>query len=180
MTHVGAMGGTLDLVPMSSSIITRMYSQLAADADTRPSANRSMMKLAVLAYHAWPALTPLVGRCAGHVHLTAPSACSWIWPSFNCGFWCTISAVSPTGASFVINSRNSKLVLPYKPACQRAFYLPYLDMIATSAPRGKPLAHSGGVHITFSSRSAISSGRSVSNTISSCTCNTTSSSWRSA
>jgi hypothetical protein len=37
-------------------------------------------------------------------------------------------------------------VLQLKPACQRAFYLPYTDMIATSASRGKPLAHSGGIH----------------------------------
>jgi hypothetical protein len=134
----------------------------------------------VLPYHAWPAFTPLLGRYAGHVHLTAPSACSWIAPSLSCGFWCTISAVSPVGARFVIKSRNSKLLLLFKPACQRAFYLPYRDMIATSAPRGKPLAHAGGVHITRFSSSAISCGRSVSMTTSSCTCNTTSSSWRSA
>ena len=76
MTHVGAMGGTLDLVPMSSSIITRMYSQLAALADTRPSTKRSIMKLAVLPYHASLALVPLLGKYAGHVHLTAPSAWS--------------------------------------------------------------------------------------------------------
>jgi hypothetical protein len=38
MIQVGASGGVLDLVPMSSSTITKaMYSQLAADADTRPS-----------------------------------------------------------------------------------------------------------------------------------------------
>ena len=86
MIQVGASGGVLDLVPMSSSIITKMYSQLTADADTRPSVKRSMMKLAVLPYHAWPALVPLVGRYAGHVHLTAPSAWSWISPFFNCGF----------------------------------------------------------------------------------------------
>ena len=169
MIHVGSNGGVLDLVPMSSSIITRMYSQLTADADTRPSAKRSTIKLAVLPYHASLALVPLVGRYAGHVHLTAPSACSWIAPSFSCGFCLTINAVSPVGASFVIKSKKSKLVLPYKPACQRAFYLPYTDMIATSAPRGKPSAQLGGVHITRFSFSAISCGLSVSNTISSCT-----------
>ena len=86
MIHVGSSGGTLDLVPMSSSIITKMYSQLAADADTRPSTKRSMMKLAVLPYHAWPGLVPLLGRYAGHVALTAPSAWNCIWPSLICGF----------------------------------------------------------------------------------------------
>ena len=52
MIQVGSSGGVLDLVPMSSSIITKMYSQLAADADTRPVSKRSMMKLAVLPYQA--------------------------------------------------------------------------------------------------------------------------------
>jgi SNF2 family DNA or RNA helicase len=53
--HVGARGGVFDLVPMSSSIIKRTNSQLAADADTRPSSKRSMINDAVLMYHASPA-----------------------------------------------------------------------------------------------------------------------------
>ena len=62
MIQVGGSGGVLDLVPMSSSTITAQYSQLADDADTRPSSKRSTMNEAVLPYHASPSRTPCDGR----------------------------------------------------------------------------------------------------------------------
>ena len=74
MIHVGGRGGVLLLVPMSSSIITKMYSQLAALALTWPSLKRSTIKLAVLPYHDSPALVRWLGKNAGQVALTAPSA----------------------------------------------------------------------------------------------------------
>ena len=74
MIQVGAKGGVLLLVPMSSSIMTRMYSQLAALALTWPSLKRSTIKLAVLPYQDWPGLILCVGKKAGQVALTAPSA----------------------------------------------------------------------------------------------------------
>jgi hypothetical protein len=57
MIHVGGRLGRLGAFkgsPTSSSTMTSTYSQLAADADGLPSVKRSMMKLAVLPYHAWP------------------------------------------------------------------------------------------------------------------------------
>ena len=72
MIHVGASGGVLDFVPMSSSTKKATRSQLAALADTWPSIKRLMMKQPVLAYQA-PSLLYRSGRKAGQVHLTAPS-----------------------------------------------------------------------------------------------------------
>ena len=91
MIHVGASGGVLLLVPMSSSTITKTYSQFAAAALTR-SPMRSLMKLAVFAYQA-PSRRLALGRNAGQVALRAPSA----WYCTGCkGFCRTYSSVSPS------------------------------------------------------------------------------------
>jgi hypothetical protein len=81
MIHVGGKGGVLLFVPMSSSIITKQCVQFDADADTRPSTKREMIKLPVLQYHeASP--RHLSGVYAGHV----------------LPFCFTINAVSPSAA----------------------------------------------------------------------------------
>ena len=74
MIQVGGRGGVLLLVPMSSSIITKMYSQLAALALTWPSLKRSTIKLAVLPYHDSPCLILWLGRYAGQVAFMTPLA----------------------------------------------------------------------------------------------------------
>ena len=99
MRQVGASGGAFDFVPTSSSTSTKAYSQLAALAETLPSSNRSMMKLPVLPYQAWPGAVPREARNAGQVHFIVPSACCCISPSTMRGFCRTMSAVSPCGAS---------------------------------------------------------------------------------
>ena len=86
MIQVGARGGVFALVPTSSSIITRTYSQLAADADGWPSLKRSTMKDPVLAYHDPPSFRRLDGRKAGQVYFGVPSACSACWPSRRTAF----------------------------------------------------------------------------------------------
>ena len=59
------------------------------------------MNDAVFPYHASPPARRLsLGRKAGHVALTAPSACSSIVPSLlRRGVWRTNKNVSPSGAS---------------------------------------------------------------------------------
>ena len=106
MIHVGGRGGTLALVPTSSSIITRTYSQLADEADGWPSLNRSKMKEPVLAYQA-PSPFRLDGRNAGQVYFGDPSACSTCAPSRMTGFCLTTSSVSRCGARLSRNSMNS-------------------------------------------------------------------------
>ena len=90
MIQVGASGGTLDFVPMSSSTMTSTYLQQLALA-VRPAVMRSKMKLPVLPYHASPALRAAVGNWGIHAFF----------------FCCTISAVSPSGANAARNSTKS-------------------------------------------------------------------------
>ena len=74
MIHVGASGGSLDLVPMSSSIMNRTYSTFSDLADGLPSTKRSTMNDPVLTYHASPGLMlALAGRNDGKVAFGAPS-----------------------------------------------------------------------------------------------------------
>ena len=98
MTHVGGRGGTLALVPTSSNIITKTYSQQAVDALGLPSMNRSTMKEPVLAYQA-PSPFIRDGRNAGQVYFGVPSACVACAPSRMTGFCLATSRVSPVGAS---------------------------------------------------------------------------------
>ena len=56
MIHVGGSAGSFDLVPMSSSIMNRTYSQCSRLALGLPSGKRSMMNEPVLIYHASPSL----------------------------------------------------------------------------------------------------------------------------
>jgi len=111
ITQVGGSGGCWDLVPMSSSTITKTYSQAAALADGLPSMNRPLMKLAVLPYQASPLRGLRDGRNDGHVALTAPSAWTWIWPlSSKRGTCRTIRAVSPSSAGARLANHWTNLV----------------------------------------------------------------------
>ena len=75
MIHVGASGGVLDLVPMSSNIIANTYSTWCLDADGLFLSRRSIMYEPVLPNHACPSLTRLgFGKNDGQVALIAPSA----------------------------------------------------------------------------------------------------------
>ena len=56
MIHVGFIGGVFDLVPTSSSIMNRTYSQFSPLAPGLPSLKRSTMNDPVLTYHASPSL----------------------------------------------------------------------------------------------------------------------------
>ena len=105
MIHVGAMGGIAALVPTSSSTRNATRSQLSALAAGLPSSNRSMMKHPVLQYHAWSAFH-LLGRDAGHEHLTAPSAWCCASPSLTIGFCRTNRMTSPSGATSARYFRN--------------------------------------------------------------------------
>ena len=99
MIHVGSSGGTLDLVPTSSSIMNRTYSIFSLLADGLPAVRRSMTNEPVLMYQASPSLRLCVGRKAGKVATGAPSAWYFTSPPEWRGVCRTIKAVSPAGAS---------------------------------------------------------------------------------
>ena len=65
----------------------------------------------------WPAYLPNVG----HVHLIAPSAWYCRALSLSCGFWRTMSGVSPSGASETKKSKNC-ITLAFSIAVHNSYF----------------------------------------------------------